>query len=833
MDNEAPNYASWIPEAGGYVANGKVVSKSPIYNENGKLKLDVDTSVFGNALQPQTQKAQPQSQGVQPTAHPEVAVSNNPLSGMTTANTAGSGKDVNSLMTGAGSLGSLNNNTENSIYGATNTPATKSNVAGKTVLSPIDEAMQEYQDAVARGTDIQAEINALTKLSRLTGEDYSEEIAALTKKRQNKIQSIDNSYLQKLNTAKQNLENLRDMYNITGSKEDGLAYLQALEEYEALQQEQGDWRNTVGYENAMREKYQQEMEDIQIQYEGTWIKLANDLTQQIVQAIPGLVNFQYDPTQDTNLLNAQAMIEMRARNRASQTGMYYSSTTQYAISQACAQLIPVYQKMAKQEALENLQLLQNTANFLMNLEQTQFDMWQSQIKLQWQQNDERRKDIDQAIENANARGYYTNEEAALLNIEPGTESQAARERAQEKQDEIQKELRKLDQDIVLAEAKAELDIYKTQEEAKVTDALNENKAYYDYYYDSLLSEQKYKQDVNLENIKTLNDANLENLKSQNNMAEAYNKAYYDFLFGKNSGNGTGSDSSLANLINKYGMTAYSNANEYIDNFDINGVGFDKADVSGNNQWVANEIVAGIQDYAKKSENPIEGNKVENQIELDGMTKMVLGQKTDEFINKYSDLYYGPDETDTATGISKSMSSIHNLVNAMSTQGTDEKTRDDTALAMYQTLFQSIQEYGDGDGNDDNFDYVGQARNSNKVVNIQDIGGAVGAKTTYFNQGTKAKEDAMIAIIGDIYAYEDYPYELKNMLVKQLSNNAYEFAKKHDDGYSGLEKEGNWSLINGYEEPEKKTGMTPEEFIKMYQNSATPINTNTKYAGDRI
>ena len=51
MENKTPQYANWVPEAGGYVANGKVVSKSPVY-ENGKLKVDVDTSVFSKA-QPQ------------------------------------------------------------------------------------------------------------------------------------------------------------------------------------------------------------------------------------------------------------------------------------------------------------------------------------------------------------------------------------------------------------------------------------------------------------------------------------------------------------------------------------------------------------------------------------------------------------------------------------------------------------------------------------------------------------------------------------------------------------------------------------------------------------
>lgn len=154
MDNEAPKYASWMPEAGGYVANGKVVSKSPIYDEQGKLRLDVDASQF-----PQTQ---PQAQPSQNTQSANNPITNN---GITTANTTGSGTDVNSLVTNIGSMGSLNNNTATTggvltspAMTSPNTNLKPSQISGKT----MDDLLADF--AYFQGeNNLQGMINTLTQ----------------------------------------------------------------------------------------------------------------------------------------------------------------------------------------------------------------------------------------------------------------------------------------------------------------------------------------------------------------------------------------------------------------------------------------------------------------------------------------------------------------------------------------------------------------------------------------------------------------------------------------------------------------------------------------------
>lgn len=467
MDNEAPNYASWVPEAGGYVANGKVVSKSPVYDSQGKLRLDIDTSILNGALQPQTQ-AQPNM------SHSQTAVEgHNQLAqkqaGIFTANQEGSGEDVNSLMTGAGSLGSLNNNTENSVFGVTNTPATKSPVVEEPILSPVDQAMKELQEAIARGNDYQAQINAYTKLERLTGQDYSAEIQDLTTKRQQKIENIDNDYASQISTAL--------MRGDTA-------------EVDRLRAEQANWRQTVGYQDAMTQKYQTAREELDVDYQRTYWDGINDITQSLMQALPGILNFQYNPYQDTALQIAQGYATSRVKEQMNATGMYYSSMTQNAITKAVAELVPVYEKMAKEEAIQNFQLLQQTASFLVDLEQAQFNLWKGQLDVKFQANADKRAEIAAAWDKVNQLGYVDNETSAILGIPAGTESYATRKAYVDKLNQIDAEERKLKQDKELADYEFDLQKQKMDKQSEIDMAEYKEKAKIDYDNDvAILQEQ--------------------------------------------------------------------------------------------------------------------------------------------------------------------------------------------------------------------------------------------------------------------------------------------------------------------------------------------------------
>lgn len=431
MDNSTPKYASWIPTAGGYVANGQVVSTTPQYDVSGNFMADI-----GNFTQPQTQQQTTQ-------------IAAQPTSGITTANATGSGTDANAAVTSIGANTSLDLNTSNPDESVLSTPVTKSPLTEEPILTPQDKAMKDIQDAAGRN-DLQGMINGYIELSNVTGQDYTAEISRLTKQRQDKIKTMDDQYLQNINEAKIEANKTGDWT-----------------EYNKLVEDQANWRNTVGYQESMKSMYQEEIDELDTDFKNTWLKSANDICNQLIQALPGILNFQYNPYSDPALQIAQGYAVGRVKETMNSTGMYYSSMTQSAITKAVAELVPIYQKMAREEAIENFNLLQSTASFLMNLEQTQFEMWRAQIELKWAENDEKRKAYDQAIKNANARGYYTNEEAALLGVEPGTESYEARTRALDLQEQIDKEKRQLEQSKTLARFNSDLEVEEYEKKKKI------------------------------------------------------------------------------------------------------------------------------------------------------------------------------------------------------------------------------------------------------------------------------------------------------------------------------------------------------------------------------
>lgn len=808
MDNEAPNYAKYMPEAGGYVANGKVVSKSPVYDENGKLKLDVDASMFQYA-QPAVQKSVLDN-SVNDTASKFI--------GSTTTNTTGSNTDANSTTTGIGSMGSISQNTDNAVDSAISSPAMRSPSAGNPAVTPEQEVNKEYQDAVARG-DLQGQINALSKASRLLGIDYSAEIAELTKQRQKKIETTDDQYLGQLNEAKQRLDVAKSQGDMTGDYE---PYVEALKEYYGILEEQGTWRDAVGYQDAMQQKYNQEMIDLDIDYKETWAKSYNDITNQIVQQLPELLNFQYDPFQDTSLRIAQQYATSAVKENAISTGMYYSSMTQNAIARAVAELVPVYQKMAREEAVENFKLLQSTASFLMDAEKQQFDMWKAQIQLKFDAAEEERKQINQAIENANARGYYTNEEAAKLGVAPGTESQAARERALDKQEKIEEEWRSLQQSMALKDFENDLEMQRLREQDRIKRAQlqqeyalrdweNERQAYYTNYYKAMFSESE--SNAPTYEITVDEDGNISyKLKGT---------ATYDSLTGQYvdaSGNALGSNITDAGngntwrgIANIYGKDVAQVAKDSytllhvsdLDFSDPNVVKKFAEDLQTDANTSASEALTNNINNLKDLTNPNGRNVVGPQqdikttVDIAPYLEGTYLEKAKETIAKGSAQYsWDPNKTDKA--VNSSASAITNMISSLAQNGSDSAVVLGTADAMYKELFDSIKNAGS------DFDFSAGDRDETKGLqilrsknNVVEFKYPSEQNPAAANQGVKAKEDAMIKVINDIINAGSVPADIKQPLAKSLSQYLYDYASKDagNDGYSSLKDQANYRYLS--------------------------------------
>ena len=234
------------PKIGGYISPQNAVTASPVYND-GNLKLNVDASLFT------------------PGSNAQVANNTTTNVGVTTANTTGSNKDVNSSVTNAGALASLSQNTENATESVLSTPAAKSPVAGETILSAEDQYLKELSDAVARG-DYQGMINAYIGLGNVQNQDYSAEIDRLTQQREEKIRGIDDQYLFNYNELKKSYDQALRTYNQAVANEDTQTAQQASEQLTQLNEQMGQlineqsvWRDQVGYESAMQSAKQRQL----------------------------------------------------------------------------------------------------------------------------------------------------------------------------------------------------------------------------------------------------------------------------------------------------------------------------------------------------------------------------------------------------------------------------------------------------------------------------------------------------------------------------------------------------------------------------------------------
>lgn len=494
------NQAQWIPEAGGYVLNGQVISTTPVYDANNSFQLQIDSSKATS----------------KPTSNPEVSN----VGVGTQGNRKNSGQDVNSVVTQANSMNALSENTANTNWGAINTPATQSNVAGQPTFSEEDEHWRKYQEYVATN-NLQGQINELTAIGQINGVDYSSQINNLTAQRIDKIQNQDNSYQMMYDQAMAagdydrafQISQDRDLYRQKVNYDDAMMQVRQQQQIQQQQQQpqqiqQIPQPQAPNYMEQLQSYYQAQLDaiersyqtqvqeyevkkqEINLDYNFSYMSGVHDITNSLMQLTGSLLNFQYDPNQDRALQVAQGYAVGAVKEQMNHTGMYYSSMTQNAITRAVAELVPVYEKMAKEEIRENVNLLQNTANFLMNLETTQYNLWKNQIELQWEANAERRKEYQAALDRANAWGYVSNADAAILGVAPGTLSPEAIKSAKALEQQLLKEQRDLQAKMIMEGYTNDLAIQKMYLDAELDDALAANKAIRDYNYTTLVNEQE-------------------------------------------------------------------------------------------------------------------------------------------------------------------------------------------------------------------------------------------------------------------------------------------------------------------------------------------------------
>ena len=406
------NNATWIPEAGGYVYNGQIVSQKPIYDSNGK---QIVTATMGQIKSPSNASQTINANNVQN------------QTGATVSETATANKPNTNMQTAIGSLGTTNNNTATSGT-AVSSPATNSPQTNAQAQDPVQKYITDYSTALAN-QDLNGQINALIELDKYAvsqggAPQYSEVIGNLQKQNTEQVTNTVNEYANQIAEA-------------TRTGNTALA--------EGLKQELASFKQENDYASVLQNR----QAEIETEYSFAYMQGINDITNGILSLLGQYNNFQYDPYSDPALQMAQGYATSAIKEQMNSTGMYYSSMTQSAITRAINELIPVYEQMAKEEILENINLLQSTASYLLNLEKSQFDMWASQIEMQILKNQEKRAEIKHAWDRVNNLGYVDNEASLILGVDVGTLSPEIRKlmlneeiaiRAEERALKIEKEL---------------------------------------------------------------------------------------------------------------------------------------------------------------------------------------------------------------------------------------------------------------------------------------------------------------------------------------------------------------------------------------------------------
>lgn len=640
----------WSAGANAYIDTdtGKVVSSTPQYS-NGEFQKTISSS--GSSTSTKTGSTSSSSSGSRSSA--VVNAWNTIASGLdaikkngstninnapkienvlgTSTNTKGSGKDANAVQTQAGSLATLNNNTQNSQLSPMQTTVTQ----GVGNIDPYTAWINQYNEHVAQN-NLAGQIDDLTELNRmglksingrkipellaelqgssqttgangyLTGKTSEvagtttaaessvdqpwwerPDVVAATEYLNANIKSRDNKKVnppiateeqeQQLqttmeNTKKRTISNYLDKINKAnsiGDYETADQLKEELEEYYTVNGISPTTNNPISTQtltpdqyyqtqlDQLEAKYDNAYKELEANYERMYGAVLNDVTNGIISQLGNLMNFEYDPYKDRALHIAQGYAKASVKETMNATGMYYSSMTQNAITKAVAELVPVYEKMAKEEIQTNLQMLQNVGNYLMNLETQQFNMWKAQMQLKVEAIEQRRKDVTQAIERAEMLGYIDNQASAILGIEAGTPTYQAKKDAQDRQDKIDAEIRGYEQEEAMTrladelqrgrmQEQSKIDIEKIREQYRLQEENASKSDWRNYEIDSKLQQEKYDREEEIERIKAkkTNNAGGSNYTYGTMKASDMEENYYNLI-----DKGYSSDEAIDYLLN--------------------------------------------------------------------------------------------------------------------------------------------------------------------------------------------------------------------------------------------------------------------------------------------
>lgn len=277
---------------------------------------------------------------------------------------------------------------------------------------------------------------------------------------------------------------------------------------------------------------------IQGQYQSSYSEAINQIANQILN-----MRFNYNPNEDDLLKQASQYVTQTTFENMNSKGILNSSMTAERVAKVVGDLIPQYEKLAREEFDTAFNQMLNTANLLMSMDEREFSIWKDARDQQWQEklheHQKQQDNLQNAWKRVDELGYVDNNASTILGVPVGTLSKDARESKEayerelekmKKQAEIQMQTEK-----ELANFKNDLekDLYKYQKSISNTSTSNNKTSY--STYDSIIKNRFADYD-SYSHKYTINDNN-----SAWNYIKSENQA------------GRMDDTTAMNLINMYGL----------------------------------------------------------------------------------------------------------------------------------------------------------------------------------------------------------------------------------------------------------------------------------------
>lgn len=248
------------------------------------------------------------------------------------------------------------------------------------------------------------------------------------------------------------------------------------------------------------------------EYKSQYANAINQMANQILN-----MRFNYNPNEDDLLKQATRYATQNTFESMNAKGILNSSLTGERVAKVVGELIPTYEKMSREEFESNFNMLMNTAQFIMNLDESQYTRWENDRQQKWKEQQAEYQKAQDAIKNAWERvdelGYVDNNASITLGVKVGTLSKDAREAKEQREWELEEWNRKQK---VQQEAEKELLYLKQQ--------LEEEQAVRDYQRNLQLTYAK--SNVSSNNVNTNSLSTYESIiKNRYADYDEYNKKY--------------------------------------------------------------------------------------------------------------------------------------------------------------------------------------------------------------------------------------------------------------------------------------------------------------------